>query len=126
MAWPDVLDDFDCFIQVNPTYEPMRRLVYDLESCASSILHATQTMGGNLLVSPEDELHLDDNILWVKYDPKNRQFHFEHRTITKNNDSKYATIDEAWDTLRLFVGYKFGVRLPEVRPNGYEARSNIG
>ena len=117
MPWPKVLHDFDCFISVNPGYEPMRRLVYDLHSCASSDLFATQTMGGNLLVSPEEELHHDDNVLLVSYHPKEQQFHFEHRTISKNDDLKDSSNEEAWDTLRLFVGYKFGVLLPQARPN---------
>lgn len=74
-------------------------------------------MGGNLLLSPEEELHWNDNILMVWYTPDDRRFHFEHRTISKNDDSKDANSDEAWSTLRLFVGYKFGIRLPNTRPN---------
>ena len=31
MPWPEVLNDFNCFCAVNPTYEPMRRLVHDLK-----------------------------------------------------------------------------------------------
>ena len=33
--------------------------------------------------------------------------------------SRWHKVDaaEVWQTLRLFVGYKFGVRLPEERPN---------
>jgi hypothetical protein len=116
MPWPEVLHDFDCFISVNPDYEPMRRLVQALHSCASSDLQATQTMGGNLLLSPEEELHHNDNVLLVSYHPKERLFRFEHRTISENNDSKDASDDEAWNTLRLFVGYKFGIRLPKARP----------
>ena len=121
MPWPEVLHDFDYFTSVNPDYEPMRRLVYDLHSCASFDLRATQTMGGNLLLSPEEDLHHDDNVLLISFDPKERRFHFEHRTISKNDYSKDATSEVAWDTLRLFAGYKFGVRLPEARPNNRTA-----
>jgi hypothetical protein len=117
MPWPKVLHDFDCFVRVNPTYEPMRRLAYDLQSCAPDELHATQTMGGNLLLSPEEDLHQNDNVLLIAYDPAKRRFHFEHRTISKKNDSQEVDAAEAWQTLRLFVGYKFGIRLPEKRPN---------
>ena len=95
----------------------MRRLVYDLHSCSASELHATQTMGGNLLLSPEQELHHNDNVLLVSYRPKERLFHFEHRTVSKHDDTKDASIEEAWNTMRLFVGYKFAIRLPEKRPN---------
>lgn len=116
MPWPAVLDDFDYFSSVNPQYEPMRQLVYDLHSCAAIDLHATQTMGGNLLLSPEEQLQTDDNVLLISYHPKEQLFHFEHRTVSKMDDSKDASIPEAWDTLRLFVGYKFGLRLPEMRP----------
>jgi hypothetical protein len=116
MPWPAVLHDFDCFNSVNPQYEPMRRLVYALCACASHELHATQTMGGNLLLSPEEELHKDDNVLLISYSPEQQVFHFEHRTISKNDDSKDAGIAEAWPTLRLFVGYKFGIRLPLEQP----------
>ena len=116
MPWPEVLHDFDCFSSVNPQYEPMRQLVYDLHSCTSTDLHATQTMGGNLLLSPETELHFDDNVLLISFRPKEQHFHFEHRTLSKKNDVKHASIDEAWNTLRLFVGYKFGIRLSELRP----------
>jgi len=117
MPWPKVLHDFDWFTSVNPDYEPFRRLVHDLHSCAASDLHARQAMGGILVLSPEEELYRDDNILLVSYQPNERRFHFEHRTISKNNDSKDASNDEAWNTLRLFVGYKFGIRLPEIRPH---------
>ena len=117
MPWPGVLHDFDCFASVNPEYEPMRRLVYDLHSCSASELHATQTMGGNLLLSPEEELHHNDNVLLVSYRPTEQRFHFEHRTVSERDDMKDASIEEAWNTMRLFVGYKFGIRLPEKRPN---------
>ena len=116
MPWPVVLDDFDNFSSINPQYEPMRELVYDLYSCASTDLHVTQTMGGNLLLSPEEQLQMNDNVLLVSYRPKAQLFHFEHRTITKMDDSKDVPIAETWNTLRLFVGYKFGLRLPETRP----------
>jgi hypothetical protein len=117
MPWPDVLHDFDCFCSVNPQYEPMRQLAYDLSTCASSELYATQTMGGNLLVSPEEELHRNDNVLLISYLPEKDLFHFQHRTISKKNDTKDSKGDEVWKTLRLFVGYKFGIRLPAERPN---------
>ena len=117
MPWPEVLRDFDCFVSVNPEYQPMRRLVYDVHACVGAELHATQTMGGNLLLSPEPELHRDDNVLLVSYAPKEERFHLEHRTISHNNDSKDAPATEVWAALRLFVGYKFGIRLPEARPS---------
>lgn len=117
MPWPAVLHDFDCFTSVNPEYEPMRQLVNDLHSCAASDLHATQTMGGNLLLSPEEELHHNDNVLLISYRPNEQLFHFEHRTVSKHDDMKDARNEEAWSTLRLFAGYKFGIRLPEERPN---------
>ena len=117
MPWSEVLHDFDCFVSVNPEYQPMRQLVYDLNACACSNLHATQTMGGNLLLSPEQELHRDDNVLLVSYTPNEQQFHFEHRTISHNNDSKDASVEEAWETLRLFIVYKFGIQLPKTGPN---------
>ena len=116
MPWADVLHDFDCFVSVNPEYEPMRRLVYELHACASAELRATQTMGGNLLLSPEEELYRDDNVLLVSYFPKEARFHFKHRTISQKNDSKDASAEDVWATLRLFIGYKFGTRLPEGRP----------
>jgi hypothetical protein len=115
--WHKVLYDFDSFTSVNPDYEPLRRLVHDLQSCSASDLHARRAVGGILLLSPEEELYRDDNILLVSYHPNERRFHFEHRMLSKNNDSKDASNDEAWKTLRLFVGYKFGIRLPEVRPS---------
>ena len=117
MPWPDVLHDFDCFSSVNPQYEPMRQLVYDLHSCVASDLSTTQTMGGNLLLSPDEDLHRNDNVWLISYRPKEQLFHFEHRTISKHNDTKDASIEEAWNTMRLFAGYKFGIRLPEERPN---------
>jgi hypothetical protein len=117
MPWPEVLHDFDCFTSVNPEFEPMRRLVYDLQPCASNELRATQVMGGGLLLSPEQQLHHNDNVLLVSFSPEEKRFHFEHRTISQMNDSQYSTVEGAWSTLRLFVAYKFGIRLPETRPN---------
>jgi hypothetical protein len=117
MPWPDVLTDFDSFSSANPQYGPMRQLVHDLYSCAASELHATQTMGGNLLLAVEEELHHNDNVLLISFQPDDRLFHFEHRSVSNRDDSKDATIEDAWNTLRLFVGYKFGIVLPKLRPN---------
>jgi hypothetical protein len=121
MPWPDVLHDFDCFRAANPTFEPMRLLVYDLHACASEDLHATQTMGGNLLVSLDEEPPFDDNVLLVSYNPSKGDFHFEHRTISNNNDSTTVSESEAWSTLRLFVGYK----LEFAHPNQDRTRRHI-
>ncbi len=74
-------------------------------------------MGGILLLSPQEELYLNDNILLVRYRPRKQVFDFEHRTVTRNDDAKEAQIPEAWLTLRLFLGYKFGIPLPRERPN---------
>jgi hypothetical protein len=86
--WPKVLRDFDDFVSINPVYQPMRRFVYSLYACASGNLHARQTMGGNLILSPEEELHQDDNLLLISYCSEQRLFHIEHRTLSKNDDSK--------------------------------------
>src|SRR4030095_2555965 len=74
MPWPGVLHDFDCFASVNPEYEPMRRLVYDLHSCSASELHATQTMGGNLLLSPEEGYTTTIMFCWSRIVPQNSAF----------------------------------------------------
>ena len=116
MPWPAVLHDFDRFNSVNPEYQPMRRLVYSVYACASDSLYATQTMGGILLLSPDEELHKNDNVLLISYRPRKKLFHFEHRTISKNDDSKDVETGEVWPALRLFVGYKFGIRLPVKQP----------
>ena len=85
MPWPEVLDGFDRFCSVNPQYDPLRQLVYDIHACAYPELHATKVMGGGLLSSPEQELHKNDNILLIRFKPKKQMFHYEHRVISGKN-----------------------------------------
>jgi hypothetical protein len=90
-------------------FEPMLGLVEALAaSTASCDLFPTTSMH-RLLVTDSEKFHHDDNVLFVSYDQKKKEFEFEHRTLSGKNDKKICDKEDALETLRLFLKYKFGV-----------------
>jgi hypothetical protein len=89
--------------------EPMLHLVESL--AASSVaddLFPTTSMH-TLLITDSEQFYHDDNVLFVSYNPQKHEFEFEHRTLSHKNDKKICSEEEVFQTLSLFLKYKFGV-----------------
>ena len=56
-----------------------------------------------------EQFHHNDNVLFISYDPEKHKFEFEHRTLSDKNDKKICDEKDAFQTLSLFLKYKFGV-----------------
>jgi hypothetical protein len=92
-------------------YEPMLNLVQTIAaSPVASELFPTTSMH-SLLITNTDQFFHDDNVLFVRYDSKEHEFEFEHRTLSGKNDKKVCDEKDAIQTLSLFLKYKFGVLL---------------
>lgn len=114
--WEDVLQEFESFVGGRPKYKPLMQLVLGVAEAASLILHGRIVIGGRLLLSLDEELHWNDNILMISFDPRKAHFVFEYLTLSGRNDFIECAEGDEWKTLRLFVGYKFGHKLPELNP----------
>ena len=89
--------------------EPMLHLVESLAaSSVANELFPTTSMH-TLLITDSEQFYHDDNVLFISYNPKKREFEFEHRTLSHKNDKKICSEEEVFQTLRLFLKYKFGV-----------------
>ena len=62
-----------------------------------------------LLITDNEQFHHNDNVLFISYDPEKHKFEFEHRTLSDKNDKKFCDEKDAFQTLSLFIKYKFGV-----------------
>jgi len=62
-----------------------------------------------LLITDNEQFYHDDNELRISYDSQNHKFEFEHRTLSGKNDKKLCGEEEVFQTLRLFLKYKFGI-----------------
>jgi hypothetical protein len=88
---------------------PMLHLVELLAtSSIANELFPTTSMH-TLLITDSEQFYHDDNVLFISFDPDKHKFEFEHRTLSNKNDKKSCGEEEVFQTLSLFLKYKFGV-----------------
>jgi hypothetical protein len=111
-TWPQVIEWYRRAIAVHHwQFEPMLHLAERIAaSPAASELFPTLSMG-RLLITDGPTFYHDDNVLFITYDQSSRQFEFEHRTLARHDDHKTCAESEAFQTLDLFLRYKYGVLL---------------
>ena len=109
-SWEKIVSHYKvCVENYHWRFEPMLDLVESL--AASSVadeLFLTTSMH-TLLITDNEKFHHDDNVLFISYDPKKSEFDFEHKTLSGKNDRKTCGEKEVFQTLSLFLKYKFGV-----------------
>lgn len=87
----------------------MLHLVESLAASSFSTELFPHTSHNTLVITDSEQFHRDDNELLISYDPQNHKFEFEHRTLSGKNDKRICREEEAFQTLSLFLKYKFGI-----------------
>jgi hypothetical protein len=90
-------------------YEPMLNLIEKLAVSPVAKELFPHTSMAALVITDDEQFYFNDNLLSINYNPKTREFDFEHRTLSGKNDKRTCSEAEALQTLSLFLKYKFGV-----------------
>jgi hypothetical protein len=110
VPWERIVKHYkDCVEKYHWRYEPMLRLVESLAASPFAGELFPHTSMHTLLITDNEQFHHDDNELLISYDQQNHKFEFEHRTLSGKNDKKICSEEEAFQTLSLFLKYKFGI-----------------
>jgi hypothetical protein len=111
-SWGSVVKHYkDLIEQHRHPYQPMLHLVQTLANSQAAKELFPHTSMNTLVIASDEEWRPDDNLLVIDYKSSSRTFSFEHRTLSKTNDKKVCAEKEAFETLRLFLKYKFSVLL---------------
>jgi hypothetical protein len=109
VPWAVLISSFERALAEGWRGEPMLKLVQAIAaSPAAALLHGATSMHA-LFISDEPDFYLHDNTLHIRYLPEERQFFFYHQSYSGGNDQKVSDEASVLETLRLFLGYKFGV-----------------
>jgi hypothetical protein len=110
VPWEKIVKHYtDCVEKYNLHYEPMLRLAESLATSSIASELFPHTSMHTLLITDNEQFYHDDNELRISYDSQNHKFKFEHRTLSGKNDKKICSESEAFQTLSLFLKYKFGI-----------------
>lgn len=110
VPWEKIVKHYrDCIEEYHWRYEPMLRLVESLAASPFASELFPHTSHHTLLITDNEQFHRDDNELLISYDSQNRKFEFEHRTLSNKNDKQICGEEAAFQTLSLFLKYKFGI-----------------
>jgi hypothetical protein len=110
VPWEKIVKHYkSCIEQYNLRYEPMLRLVESLATSPFASELFPHTSMHTLLITDNEQFYHNDNELRISYDSQNHKFEFEHRTLSGKNDKKSCGEEGAFQTLSLFLKYKFGV-----------------
>lgn len=111
MSWQEACGEIGHMVAKHPTYQPLLQLATHVATTpAATEVHCTYGFSGWMITDSAD-LHWDDNILFVRYEPQAGQFEFEHRALTGHRDLQRCPEAEGLARLSLFLRYKFGVLL---------------
>jgi hypothetical protein len=110
VPWEKIVKHYRaCIEKYHWRYEPMLRLVESLAVSKFANELFPHTSMHTLLITDNERFYHDDNELRISYSPRNHKFEFEHRTLSRKNDKKICGEEEAFQTLSLFLKYKFGI-----------------
>ncbi len=74
-------------------------------------------MGGGFILAARSDVAMDEGIILVRFDPKKSRFLLSYRNRDiQPEHSEECPPEEIWERLRLFLAYKFGVRVKKT-PN---------
>lgn len=117
VSWENIIKHYRTLIEkYHLQFEPMLHLVKSLAaSPVAGELFPTTSMH-TLLITDSEQFYHNDNVLFVSYNSKKHEFQFEHRTLAGKNDKKTCDEEEAFQTLSLFLKYKFGALFSSISP----------
>lgn len=106
--------DFSEFAERHPKSACMLALYDQLIACGGEVLFGSGIMGGGLVLASRADVAMDEGVIVVEYDPAENRFclSYRHRELAAGQAERCSPA-EVWARLRLYIGYKLGVRLRE-------------
>ena len=93
-------------------------VVYD-QLCAAcgAELYGNAIMGGGLVLAAHPHVELDEGVILIYFDPKEFRFslHYRNREV-EPEQLEHCSVEDIWHRLRLYLSYKFGIRINEPNP----------
>ena len=112
-AFSDSRPDVAWFVDHHPEYEPLLDLHDRVTAASGSSLYGSAIMGGGFVAATRPDVAHDEGVLVVRFDARKKQFTFDYRNAdVEPPHSERCSVDVAWERLRLFLGYKFGIQCP--------------
>ena len=113
--WHDIVAYYDDLVlRHHLPFEPMRVLVHRLAgSSAAAELYPSTSMH-TLCINNQPVYRTGEGVLHVAFssEPAVFTFSYSQYPTPANTMTKQCSVEEAWDTLGLFLRYKFGTLLP--------------
>lgn len=107
----------------------MQALYEQLVASGGDTLFGSGIMGGGMILAARQDVDFDEGVVVVEFDPRRSLFSLSYRNREVEPDhSEQCSPTEVWERLRLFVGYKLGVRLKKTptKPPLHNARKIDG
>jgi hypothetical protein len=100
------------FAEENSKWAPMLALYDRLCAACGAQVYGSGIMGGGLVLAARADVEHDEGVILVYFDPKKDRFsiHYRHSDV-QPEQSDVCAPKEVWERLRLFLGYKFGIRI---------------
>lgn len=109
--------DFASFSKKNKALQPMLALYEQLISSGGEELFGSGIMGGGMVLAARQDVAHNEGVIVVEFDPRKSLFSLSYRNWEVEPEHvERCSVSDVWERLRLFVGYKLGVRLKKT-PN---------
>ena len=86
---------------------------------AGADLYGSAIMGGGLVLAARADVAMDEGVVLVYFDPTRQVFSlaYRHRNVGEEQIEECRE-DQIWERLRLYLGYKLGIRIPRSEKRG--------
>jgi len=113
-ALSETRQEVAAFSEKNSEWKPMLHLYDRLCEVCGSLLFGSAVMGGGLVLATRADVGMDEGVIVIYFDPKMRQFSlsYRHRDV-QPEQSEICSESDIWERLRLYLGYKFGIRITD-------------
>ncbi|HXB01372.1 MAG TPA: hypothetical protein VNV15_00975 [Opitutaceae bacterium] len=109
---PKTRREMELFTEHNPQWKPILQLYEQLCEACGTELYGSKVMGGGLVLAARPDVAFDEGVILVYFDPKKNRFSLYYRQRdVQPEQSEECSEEDVWERLRLFLGYKFGVRV---------------
>jgi hypothetical protein len=108
------------FSERNSDWKPMLHLYDRLCEVCGSLLYGSAVIGGGLILATRADVAQNEGVIAIYFDPSKKKFSlsYQHQDVHPEQ-SETCSESDIWERLRLYLGYKFGIRITnEEKKNG--------
>jgi hypothetical protein len=121
-ALPDTRKEVMAFTDQNPAWKPMLSLYDQLCAEGGNALFGSAIMGGGLVLADRADVAHNEGVVLIYFYPKRSRFVLSYRhSDVHPEQAEECTEAEIWERLRLYLAYKFGVRISQKGKKGEQA-----